>query len=191
VGGSPTLHPGANSRGNPWGGHSSLNVWTPNRFSFSASSGRRISVVQRICSDLWLARRDLGLFSNTLQLCCLCGRSIHHGGLLVYFINVLRQSGCDNCEGTQQHVCWYSTRGRSWVLGCTIRWGSRCDCDLPMVDSWVARASEGYCDASRGRANLNGCDSGTIESVLLEPSNTDQYFPELRREKPIKTLEIW
>jgi hypothetical protein len=28
-------------------------------------------------------------------------------------------------------------------------------------------------------------------TVVLEPSSTDQYFWELHREKPIKTLGIW
>jgi hypothetical protein len=29
------------------------------------------------------------------------------------------------------------------------------------------------------------------ESVLLHPSSTDQYFRELQREKPVKTLGFW
>jgi glycerol uptake facilitator-like aquaporin len=55
----------------------------------------------------------LALISPSRQRRALCGGDLHCSSVLVYGINILRESCGDDCEVTERHVCGHSSQRRS------------------------------------------------------------------------------
>jgi hypothetical protein len=58
----------------------------------------------------------LGVLAAARVQCAFCGRSSHRGCVLVYGIDVVRESGSDDRARLHQHIRRHSPRGRPGFL---------------------------------------------------------------------------
>lgn len=88
-----------------------------------------------------------GLLAAALAKRCVCGGSLHNGGVLVYGVHFVCQSGGDNCEIVERHIYGDSASEYFAVHRRRIRRRNRCDVSIPVAAAEFAREREG-----RGRA---------------------------------------
>jgi len=81
-------------------------AWDPR---LNAARGSRAMACGRYC-DLRPAPDYSRLHSADTECDPLRCRPLHHVGLLVHSLDILCQSGRDNCSVILGHVCWYRSR---------------------------------------------------------------------------------
>ncbi len=107
--GCRSLHCRPNCRRNLRSFGRAPDVWTFCVFIVPAPSSWVSTRSERVCCDLWSAFGDFGMFSAKTVNGSGRSWSVHHRGLLVHRIHVLRESRGDDRPVTLQHICWNST----------------------------------------------------------------------------------
>jgi hypothetical protein len=102
--------------------------------TFDHLARRRRAVVGRGCRDIRIAADDLRLRRTNARRHPLRGRPLHHIGLLVHGLNVVRQSGCDDRAIALRHFRGYRAFRRTGFHHGPTRWngGSRIDRTLAL-----------------------------------------------------------
>src|SRR5258707_15719172 len=91
-----------------WSRCSTLDVWCAMVFIFFTSPARRRAASQRICGRVWIDVGNLGLFAPARRSDAFRGCQLHRRGLLVYGVDLVRESRGDNCPLLIGYVCPYS-----------------------------------------------------------------------------------
>ena len=73
-------------------------------FNFDSCPEWSGSSVQRICRHVWPTCRDLGMRPAPSFHCFVCGRRLHHCGLLVHGFDILRESCRHGSSLTDEYV---------------------------------------------------------------------------------------
>ena len=90
---------------------------------------RRRTMVRRSSGDVRIVADDLWMPCPPAAGRTLCGRPLHHVGLLVHGVHVVRQSGRDHCTLVFRHVRGNSARWRAGIhRGAAMRNGRGCSC---------------------------------------------------------------
>ena len=87
---------GSNRRRRSRSDRGTRNVRTPGRFNLAACAERRRTSVQRICSDVRFALRDLGMLTHAIERGALRSGRIHHRRLLVHRLDLICESRSNN-----------------------------------------------------------------------------------------------
>ena len=87
--------------------------------SHHAAKWQGISL-ERVCSHLRSACRDLGMRARPLAGGRICSRRLHYGGVLVYGFYIFREPSRHSGASGQRYVCGYSSGRRSRVHHCAV-----------------------------------------------------------------------
>ena len=88
---------------------STSHVWRTAAPALSQTSSWECAAFQRVRGDVRTARGYLGLLEKALGVCSSCRRSLHHGSVLVYRVDVVCEPGRHRRPRTDGYVRWHSS----------------------------------------------------------------------------------
>ena len=90
-------------------------------------------MAQRVRRDIWTLTGDLGKFARTKWRSALCRGELHHGGVLVHGVHILRKSRRNDRAISIGHIFRNSATGCSCFRQCADLGSGLGDAAFPMV----------------------------------------------------------
>ena len=101
---------------------------------------RKRSSFQRVHCDLRADVSDLGMLSRPLVRSALCGRLLHHVGILVHGVHVVCKSCGDDCPFVLRYIRWYPACRRPVFHHRAACRGIQCNNIVSLAGPWFGCA---------------------------------------------------